>query len=217
MHLPWLPVWYSTLSESRQEAFLYALRVTPIKMWYNINVSRERRHGEKVKKKLTQFEKFELAEQARQARDAEWEAKEEELDAKARTGEITWDEYYAWCHSNPRPSAVIEEQMRERKRLTRKSKKNIKNNITIIDADVLREVKTQTTTIEWGDGFEEGNLVETRDGDIGMVMAQYDPTHNRVTKPKYIEAAMLGSYVRLLVNGKEEWHTKLSVSPLEDN
>ena len=79
MHLSWLPVWYSTLSESGQEAFLYALRVTPIKMWYNINVSRERRHGEKVKKKLTQFEKFELAEQARQARDAEWEVKVKEL------------------------------------------------------------------------------------------------------------------------------------------
>ena len=75
----------------------------------------------------------------------------------------------------------------------------------------------QETKIEWGKGLEEGKLVETRDGDIGMVMAQYDPTNNRVSKPRHIEAAMIGSYVRLLVNGIEEWHTKLSVSPLEDN
>lgn len=170
-----------------------------------------------MRKKLTQFERFELAEQARHARDADWEAMEQELETKAQAGEILWDEYYAWCHSNPRPSAVIEEQMRERKRLKRKSKKNIKNNITIIDSEALREVKMQETKIEWGKGLEEGSLVETRDGDIGMVMAQYDPTHNRVTKPKHIEAAMIGSYVRLLVNGREEWHTKLSVSPLEDN
>ena len=170
-----------------------------------------------MKKKLTQFEKFEHAEQARQSRDAEWQLAHDEMLAAYEGELIDANEYYGWFENNPQPSAIIEEQVRERKRYKRKSKKNIKNNITIIDQDALRDVKTQETKIEWGKGLEEGSLVETRDGDIGMVMAQYDPTHNRVTRPKHIKAAMIGSYVRLLVNGTEEWHTKLSVSPLEDN
>ena len=169
------------------------------------------------RKKLTQFERFELAEQAKQARDAEWSVEHDELAHLYEEGELPASEYFDWLEANPRPSDVIEAQMQERKRLERKSKKNIKKNITIVDQDALRAVKMQETKIEWGKGLEEGNLVETRAGDIGIVMAQYDPTHNRVTKPKHIEAAMIGSYVRLLVNGREEWHTKLSVSPLEDN
>lgn len=168
-------------------------------------------------KKMTYEQQWDLQAQARHARDAEWEAEYDELSARYESGEIEASEYFSWMDENPRPSLVIEDQMRERKRLKRKSKKNIKKNITIIDQDALRDVKMQETKIEWGKGLEEGNLVETRDGDIGIVMAQYDPTHNRVSKPKHIEAAMIGSYVRLLVNGVEEWHTKLSVSPLEDS
>ena len=169
------------------------------------------------KKKMTYYQKAELAEQARQARDAEWEIKEEELDEKARAGEITWDEYYEWCNSNPRPSHVVAEQMAERKRMKRKSRKNVKSRIEIIDPRAMSAVQAKETTIEWSSDFEEGSLVETRNGDIGIVMAQWDPTHNRVVKPKHIKAAMASSYVRLLVNGVEEWHTKFSVSALEDS
>ena len=170
-----------------------------------------------MKKKMTAGQWLDIANQARHSRDAEWEETHDELAERYEAGEIEASEYFNWLDENPRPSAVIEEQARERRRLKRKSKKNVKKNITIVDRDALRDVKMQETKIEWGKGLEEGNLVETRDGDIGMVMEQYDPTHNRVTKPKHIEAAMVNSYVRLLVNGIEEWHTKLSVSPLEDN
>ena len=168
-------------------------------------------------KKLMPWQKADLAEQARQARDAEWEAEEEELEAKARAGEITWDEYWEWCHSTPRPSVVIAEQMAERKQMKRKSKKNVSSRIEIIDRSALYDVEAKETTIEWGDTFQEGSLVMTRDGDIGMVMAQWDPTNNKVSRPKHIKAALAGAYVRLLVNGREEWHTKVSVSSPEDN
>ena len=170
-----------------------------------------------MKKKMTMGQKMDLREQARQARDAEWEAEHDEMSERYENGDIEASKYFGWLDENPRPSAVIEDQMLERKRLKRKSKKNIKAKIEIVDRQAHREVKMQETTIEWGKGLEEGNLVETREGDIGMVMEQYDPTHNRVSKPKHIKAAMIGSYVRLLVNGIVEWHTKLSVSPLEDN
>ena len=83
------------------------------------------------RKKLTQFEKFEIAEQAKQARDAEWSVEHDELAHLYEEGELPASEYFDWLEANPRPSDVIEAQMRERKRLKRKSKKNIKNNITI--------------------------------------------------------------------------------------
>ena len=108
-----------------------------------------------MKKKLTQFEKFELAEQARQSRDAEWQLAHDEMLEAYEGGSIDATEYFGWFEDNPRPSAIIEEQVAERKRYKRKSKKNIKNNITIIDQDALRDVKTQETKIEWGKGLEE--------------------------------------------------------------
>ena len=82
-----------------------------------------------MKKKLTQFEKFELAEQARQSRDAEWQLAHDEMLAAYEGELIDANEYYGWFENNPQPSAIIEEQVRERQRYKRKSKKNIKNNI----------------------------------------------------------------------------------------
>lgn len=168
-------------------------------------------------KKLTPSQKDALAEQARAARDAEWEAEEGELEARAWAGEITWNEYWKWCDSNPRPSEAAAEQVNTRKRMKRKSKKNVTSRIEITDWAGLYDVETKETTIEWGDTFQEGNLVVTRDGDIGMVMAQWDPTNNRVRRPKHIKPALTGAYVRLLVNGSVEWHKKISVSSPEDN
>jgi len=170
-----------------------------------------------MKKHMSYFEKQDLLTQAAENRDSDWEEQEEEMNRQLRAGEIEDKVYWAWMDENPRPSEEIARQTKERRRLKRKSKKNVKSRIEIIDRDVLREVETKATTIEWSSDFEEGSLVETRDGDIGMVLKQYDPTHNRVTKPRHIKTTMVNSYVRLLVNGIEEWHTKLSVSALEDN
>ena len=171
-----------------------------------------------MRKKLNPHEKMDLQEQARQARDAEWEAEEEELNLQLRRGEIDDDTYWNWLEENPRPSAVIADAVMERKRYKRRSKKNITNNIKVLDREALYDVRQQVgTTIEWSSDFNEGSLVETRDGDIGMVLQQWDPTQNRVAKPKHIKTVLMDSYVRLLVNGKEEWHTKVSVSAPEDN
>jgi len=170
-----------------------------------------------MKKKIMNIgQKMDLREQARMSRDAEWEAAHLEIEADLEAGSISPEAYHMWLEENIRPSDIITDQAAERKRLKRKSKKNITSNLVIVDRVALRHVRMKETKIEWGKGLEEGALVETRDGDIGIVMSQYDPTHNRVRKPKHIEAAMVGSYVRLLVKGIEEWHTKLSVSPMED-
>jgi hypothetical protein len=170
-----------------------------------------------MKNHMSYFEKQDLLTQASANRDVEWEEQEEELNRQLRDGVIEGKVYWDWLGENPRPSEEIARQTKERRRLKRKSKKNVKSRIEVIDRDALRDMEMKETVIEWSSDFEEGSLVETRDGDIGMVLKQHDPTHNRVRKPKHIKAAMMGSYVRLLVNGVEEWHTKLSVSALEDN
>ena len=195
-------------------------------------------------KKLMPWQKVDLAEQARESRQQYWdehapglEEKAARLQAKldslytddlaeferisktpeykalqeeARAAQVAWGEFW----NNNHPSAA-EMKAQERKRMKRKSRKNVKSRIEIIDPSAMSAVQAKETTIEWSSDFEEGSLVETRNGDIGIVMEQWDPTHNRVVKPKHIKAAMAGSYVRLLVNGVEEWHTKFSVSALE--
>ena len=173
--------------------------------------------GRDMKKTISYIDQQDLMTQARETRDADWEEQEESLNLQLRAGEIEEKVYWDWLDEKPPPSHEIERQVKERRRLKRKSKKNVTARIEIVDRRALRDLEMKATTIEWGSDFTEGSLVETRDGDIGMVLKQYDPTHNRVVKPKHIKAAMIGSYVRLLVNGLEEWHTKLSVSAPEDN
>jgi hypothetical protein len=168
-------------------------------------------------KKINKFDKLDLVEQARLARDTEWEADLEVIELKLQEGIITDSEYCSWLADNPRPSDAVQDQTKERTRLKRKSKKHTRARIEIVDHAALREVELRETTIEWSSDFDEGSLVETRDGDVGMVMEQHDPSHNRVTKPKHIKYTMLNSYVRLLVNGNVEWHTKVSVSSLADD
>jgi len=170
-----------------------------------------------MSRKLSFIDKQSLIEQAGENRDADWVEQEEELNMQLRAGEIEEYVYWAWLEENPRPSEVAQEQLKERAKKKRKSKKNVQSRIEVLDREALRDVVMSETTIEWSSDFKEGSLVETREGDIGMVTEQYDPTHNRVTKPAHIKAAMVNSYVRLLVNGVVEWHTKLSVSSLTDS
>ena len=167
-----------------------------------------------MSRKLSFIDKQSLLEQARENRDAEWIEQEEELNRQLRAREIEEHVYWDWLEENPRPSELAQSQAKERRKKKRKSKKNVQARIEVLDREALHDINMKETMIEWSSDFKEGSLVETRDGDIGMVTEQYAPPHNRVTKPQHIKAAMVNSYVRLLVNGVVEWHTKLSISPL---
>jgi hypothetical protein len=125
--------------------------------------------------------------------------------------------YQVWTTWQEENSPINhQEAVAARKRMKRKSKRNVKARLEIVNHEALYEVEMKETTIEWSSDFDKGSLVETRDGDIGIVMEQYDVSHNRVTKPAHIKTAMLNSYVRVLVNGEVQWHTKVSVSSLSD-
>ena len=169
-----------------------------------------------MKKRLTPEQKMELMVQAREARDAEWTAEHDELCALYESGEVEATVYFDWLDENPRPSAVIEEQTAQRKKYKRRSKKNVQAKIMVLDEEALHDVTVTSKKLEWSGEIHKGALVETRSGDIGIVMAQHD-MDTMIRRPKHVKQAMEGSYVRLLVNGKEEWHPKLSVSPLTDS
>ena len=168
-------------------------------------------------RKLNFTDQMSLIEQARENRDGDWEEQEEELNRQLRAREIEEHVYWDWVNENPRPSEVAQDQLAERRRMKRKSKRNVKAKIEIIDHDAMGDVKLQGTSIEWSSDFDEGSLVETRDGDVGIIMEQHDLVTGRPIRPRHVKAAMADSYIRVLVNGEVQWHTKVSVSSLSDS
>jgi hypothetical protein len=156
--------------------------------------------------------------QARENRDADWTIDMAELEAKYDAGDISSAEYYAWLEENPQPSTIAADKALERRKHKRKSKKNITNKIEIVDREALSDVVYKDVKVEWASDFNPGSLMETKTGDIGIVVAESDGhlRRKRRNKPAWMKRSMEDSYVRLLVNGVEEWHKKFSVTPLSD-
>ena len=134
----------------------------------------------------------------------EYKALQEESQAALKE----WEEF----RNNNHPSAA-EMKAQERKQRKRKSKKNIIEKLEVLDYGAMADVECSTQKIEWSSSFATGSLVQTKHGDIGVVMDVHD-YRIRVSRPKHIKDAMASAYVCLLVNGQQEWHTKLSVEPL---
>ncbi len=127
---------------------------------------------------------------------------------EARAAAKEWEEFRDSNH----PSAA-EWKAQERKQRKRKSKKNITEKLEVLDYGAMADVECTTQKIEWSADFTTGSLVQTKQGDVGVVMDVLDYS-TRVSRPKHIKDAMASAYVCLLVNGQQEWHTKLSVEPL---
>ena len=157
-----------------------------------------------LKAKLESLYTDDQAEFERIAKTPEYKALQEE----ARAAQVEWGEFW----NNNHPSAA-EMKVQERKQRKRKSRKNITDNLEIVDYGAMAEVECSGQKIEWSADFATGSLVQTKSGDVGVVMDVHD-YHNRVRRPGHISQAMATAYVCLLVNGQQEWHTKLSVEPL---
>jgi hypothetical protein len=138
------------------------------------------------------------------AKTPEYKALTEETAAATKE----WEEFQEENH--PNAAAWRAEDRKQRKR---KSKKNITDNLEIVDYGAMAEVECSGQKIEWSADFATGSLVQTKSGDVGVVMDVHD-YHNKVRRPGHISQAMATAYVCLLVNGQQEWHTKLSVEPL---
>ena len=106
------------------------------------------------------------------------------------------------------------DKARQRARFKKKSKKNVKSKTVILNREAHRDVRIQRVDIEWDPALGDGNLVMTKSGDIGMVLGQY--SRGTSVRKKQAKQVLKDAYVKLLVNGVEEWHKKLSVKPLED-
>ena len=157
-----------------------------------------------LKTKLESLYTDDQAEFERIAKTSEYKALQEE----SRAALEEWEEFL----NNSHPSAA-EWKAQERKQRKRKSKKNITEKLEVLDYGAMADVECSTQKIEWSSSFATGSLVQTKQGDIGVVMDVHD-YRIRVSRPKHIKDAMASAYVCLLVNGQQEWHTKLSVEPL---
>ena len=171
-----------------------------------------------MSRKISGYQKDEVLAQARENRDSEWEQAYADLEEKFEAGVIEAAEYFAWLDDNPKPSTVAYENAMTRRKHKRKSKKNIKSKIEIVDREALSAVTHKAVQVEWSADFSPGSLMETKNGDIGIVVAESDsrPGRNKKNRPAWIKRGMEDSYVRLLVNGVEEWHKKFSVSPISE-
>ena len=178
---------------------------------------REEKHM--AKKRFSYDQYTDALTQARENRDAEWLEEHDALHAKLEAEEIDIDTYWEWMGENPRPSETVLQNVHSRKLMKKKSKKNIQKKIVIVDEEALREVRMEVPKVEWSESFSPGCLVETRNGDIGIIVAEHNEKYGgakRAKRPSWIKKGMEDSYVKLLVNGVEEWHKKFSVSFLDD-
>lgn len=191
------------LSRSQLESLRQQARESRQQYWDEHAEGLEQRAIE-LKTKLESLYTDDQAEFERIAKTPEYKALQEE----ARAAQVAWEEF----RDNNHPSAA-EWKAQERKQRKRKSKKNISEKLEVLDYGAMADVECTTQKIEWSSSFATGSLVQTKQGDIGVVMDVHD-YNSKVRRPKHINAAMASAYVCLLVNGQQEWHTKLSVEPL---
>lgn len=191
------------LSRSQLESLRQQARESRQQYWDEHAEGLEQRAIE-LKTKLESLYTDDLAEFERITKTPEYKALQEE----ARAAQVEWGEFW----NNNHPSAA-EMKAQERKQRKRKSKKNITEKLEVLDYGAMADVECATQKIEWSSSFATGSLVQTKHGDIGVVMDVHD-YRIRVSRPKHIKDAMASAYVCLLVNGQQEWHTKLSVEPL---
>lgn len=138
----------------------------------------------------------------------------EELEERRMAAKTAWQAFFKENDPDSYRSAA-----EERSRYKKKSKKVLSAKIEIIDHEALSEVTFKEPTVEWSADFKPGSLVETKNGDMGLVVAEHDEKYRgkkKTNRPSWIKRGMEDSYVKLLVNGVEEWHKKFSVSPLDD-
>jgi len=191
------------LSHSQLESLRQQARESRQQYWDEHAEVLEQRAIE-LKTKLESLYTDDQAEFERITKTSEYKALQEE----ARAAQVEWGEFW----NNNHPSAA-EWKAQERKQRKRKSKKNITEKLEVLDYGAMADVECTTQKIEWSADFTTGSLVQTKQGDVGVVMDVLDYS-TRVSRPKHIKDAMASAYVCLLVNGQQEWHTKLSVEPL---
>jgi len=172
-----------------------------------VRESREQHFEENCDEKRAAYDKAIEEQNALQPGDPRWD----EIKEKRDEAFLAWD---TWFQDNYPGS--IEERATERARHLRKSKKNIQNKMTVLDYDVLEETRDdQVLHVEWPDWMSPGNLVQTKEGDIAVIVACHDARPTCKTRNGAQNALRNGS-VQLQVNGELVWRGKIAIRPLDD-
>jgi hypothetical protein len=120
-------------------------------------------------------------------------------------------EWHEWFEENYPGSP--KDRAKERTRLKRKSKRTARERIVVTDDDVFQETKDeQYVKVEWGDWLADGCLVQTKTGEIGIVVATQDAQGYK--NADY--AVTHGGMVQLMLNGDLTWRKKITLRPLDD-
>ena len=90
--------------------------------------------------------------------------------------------------------------MLQRKR--RRSKKNLKARLEVVEPGYKREQRQKSADVQWGPGYAPNDLVETPDGMVGIVVKSWE------------RGGIHNSYVRVLVDGIQRDYKKIKVTPL---
>ena len=122
-----------------------------------------------------------------------------------------YEEWNEWFDENYPGRA--KDRAAERKRMRKKSKRTARSRIEITDYDLLSDrVEESVVKVEWGDWLADGCLVQTRNGEIGMVVESHEIPGYRTADT----AVRYGGRVQLMIDGQLRWRRKINLRPLED-
>ena len=103
-----------------------------------------------------------------------------------------------WKKTHPNDAA--DRKLLQRKR--RRSKKNLKARLEVVEPGWKREQRQKSADVQWGPGYAPNDLVETPDGMVGIIVKSWD------------RGGIHNSYVRVLVDGIQRDYKKIKVTPL---
>jgi len=112
-------------------------------------------------------------------------------------------QYQAWLEERGDSAYERNCKRKEQQRLQHKSWQTAKDRIEVVDRNYKSERRQKRNAVDWGPGYEPGDLVETPGGMIGIIVERRDSV-----------AGLTSSYVRVMVDGMERSYKTIKVTPI---
>ena len=132
----------------------------------------------------------------------------DDLKAKFDLETQLWDEWFNENYPGKQKDAAA-----VRTRYKKKSKVNARAKISVTDRETLdARVDDSYKKVEWADWLDDGCLVQTKKGSIGVIVTNKDSQGYRTAD----RAVMYGGSVQVMIDGVLRWHRKINLRPLDD-
>ena len=129
----------------------------------------------------------------------EWHLQNPEIEDLKVAANRAFAEWRESCGPSPWAAAADRKLLR---RIRRRSKKNLKARLEVVEPGWKREQRQKSVDVQWGPGYAPGDLVETPDGMVGIIVKSWN------------WGGMHNSYVWVLVDGIQRDYKKIKVTPL---